>query len=503
MIMKKLRSISIIEITALLLFAAVLVRTAWISDDAFITLRTVDNFVNGFGLTWNINERVQAYTHPLWMFVLSAAYFLTREPYYTTITLSILISLATVLILLSYQKLGKFSAATAVIILTFSKAFTDYSTSGLENPLTHLLLILFLILYHAQMKQPDNRRLFLLGLTASFAGLNRLDLLLIVLPPLAFALWQSRKSNILVPILAFVLPLAAWETFSLLYYGFPFPNTAYAKLNVGIPKKDMIEQGILYLLNSLSVDPITLVMVSCGILISLRRSHHLKILSLGATLYLVYVVWAGGDFMSGRFLTAPLLISVFLISLTASKKQELIQWLFAIAVILGVMAPSPAFLSSSTYSEQINEPIGPNGIADERAFYYDGTGLLNHMRNFRLPYHQWKDEGNSISGEAATVFRRTIGFYGYYAGPTVHIIDRLALTDPLLSRLPSKEEWRVGHYEREIPEGYYDSVLADQNLIENEETAALYDRIRILVAKPIFSPGRIVEIFRFNLGLEN
>ncbi len=45
------------------------------SDDAYITLRTVDNFINGYGLTWNISERVQAYTHPLWMFLLSIYIF--------------------------------------------------------------------------------------------------------------------------------------------------------------------------------------------------------------------------------------------------------------------------------------------------------------------------------------------------------------------------------------------------------------------------------------------
>jgi len=65
------------------LLMVVVARTAWMSDDAFITLRTVDNFVNGYGLTWNVGERVQAYTHPGWMFFLSAFYVFTHEGYYT------------------------------------------------------------------------------------------------------------------------------------------------------------------------------------------------------------------------------------------------------------------------------------------------------------------------------------------------------------------------------------------------------------------------------------
>src|ERR1700756_4952216 len=65
------------------LFAIELLRTAWLCDDAYITLRTVDNLVSGYGLRWNVAERVQTYTHPLWMLALTLPYALTREPYFT------------------------------------------------------------------------------------------------------------------------------------------------------------------------------------------------------------------------------------------------------------------------------------------------------------------------------------------------------------------------------------------------------------------------------------
>jgi hypothetical protein len=58
----------LLQTLALAVFAIVVVRTSWLSDDAYITLRTVDNFVSGYGLRWNVAERVQTYTHPLWMF---------------------------------------------------------------------------------------------------------------------------------------------------------------------------------------------------------------------------------------------------------------------------------------------------------------------------------------------------------------------------------------------------------------------------------------------------
>ena len=78
--------------------AVVLIRTAWVSDDAYITFRTIDNFIDGYGLRWNIAERVQSYTHPLWMFVVAFFYLLTGEFFFTSMFLSITISVATMLV---------------------------------------------------------------------------------------------------------------------------------------------------------------------------------------------------------------------------------------------------------------------------------------------------------------------------------------------------------------------------------------------------------------------
>ena len=40
----------ILLVAALLVVAVALLRTAWICDDAYITFRTIDNFLHGFGL---------------------------------------------------------------------------------------------------------------------------------------------------------------------------------------------------------------------------------------------------------------------------------------------------------------------------------------------------------------------------------------------------------------------------------------------------------------------
>jgi len=86
------RSTTIVVMFLFLVYAVVLLRTAWVNEDAYITLRTVDNFVNGYGMRWNIAERVQTFTHPLWFFLITLPYLFTREAFYTVMVLSLLIS---------------------------------------------------------------------------------------------------------------------------------------------------------------------------------------------------------------------------------------------------------------------------------------------------------------------------------------------------------------------------------------------------------------------------
>src|SRR5205085_6779699 len=126
-----------------LVFFAVLIRTAWISDDAAITLRTILNVTHGFGLTFNIAERVQTFTHPLWLGVLTAGYVATRHLYATTFGMSMLFSLYAFRVALT-RAASSMHAVVAAIALLLSRAFVDFSTSGLENPLSCVLLAVFL-----------------------------------------------------------------------------------------------------------------------------------------------------------------------------------------------------------------------------------------------------------------------------------------------------------------------------------------------------------------------
>ena len=43
----------------LMLFVVLMIKTAWVGDDAYISFRPLDNLLNGHGLRWNVAERVQ------------------------------------------------------------------------------------------------------------------------------------------------------------------------------------------------------------------------------------------------------------------------------------------------------------------------------------------------------------------------------------------------------------------------------------------------------------
>ncbi len=95
---------------------------AWFSDDAYFSFRSIDNFVNGYGLTWNVQERVQAFTHPLWVLLLSTFYFFTREIYLTTIVVSLVLSLALAWLIVKKIALTPWQGLAGVLLLALSTA---------------------------------------------------------------------------------------------------------------------------------------------------------------------------------------------------------------------------------------------------------------------------------------------------------------------------------------------------------------------------------------------
>ena len=77
--LRETRVLQILGIGAVGLLFLTLVRNAWLSDDCYITFRSIWNFWQDFGLRWNVVERVQTYTHPLWLLILLPVYGVTGK----------------------------------------------------------------------------------------------------------------------------------------------------------------------------------------------------------------------------------------------------------------------------------------------------------------------------------------------------------------------------------------------------------------------------------------
>ena len=485
------------------LYGLVVIRTAWLCDDAYITYRTVDNFVSGLGLRWNPAERVQAYTHPLWMFVIAAGYWLSGNVYWTALATSVACSLLAVWWLAARLSVSAWSAAVGVGALTLSSAFVDYSTSGLENPLTHLLLAWFL---HRFLCRPlDAANLGVLSVIASLAAVNRLDALLLYLPALAFALARLRSWRALAIAAAGFAPLFAWELFSLAYYGFPFPNTAYAKLKLYLPREEVVAQGFRYLEHSLRFDPVTLLALAAGgasaLLPGARRGLAV---SAGAALYVAYVVSVGGDFMAGRMLAAPLFAGAVLLA----RAEPLGRWPAASTALgallaLGLLAPNPSFLSGIREEIAHAEVIESNGIADERRYYEPFTGLSSYAVHGGVPANEWTLQGERARRDGVPlVLMSYVGFYGFAAGPGVHIVDQHGLSEPFLAQLPPpyRPDWRIGHVWRELPEGYWETLRTGVDRIADRDLARYRDVITRITRGPLWSAERWGAILGMALG---
>jgi arabinofuranosyltransferase len=483
------------------LFAILVFRTAWLGDDAYITFRSIDNLIHGYGFRWNVVERVQPFTHPLWALLLIGPFALTGEAYFTSLFISMALACAAVWVSITRIARSRRAAVVVLAVFIFSKAFVEYATSGLENPLTSLLLALFLAVYWTERP----RRPGMLWLGAGLLMLNRLDLGVLVLPALVVEVWQTGGRRSARPAIVGLLPVAAWEIFSLVYYGFPFPNTAYAKLQTGVGAAELAGQGLLYFLDSMQTDPVTLLAITAGVvmLVQERRERDWPV-ALGIGLYLLYIVRIGGDFMSGRFFVAPLVCATALLArLDWEKRASAVAPLVVTLAVLGTIATvrPPIRSTMDTYVTSWSDGVGPGAIADERAFYYRNTGLLRWTREVPLPHDSLMvDAAKAMRGQHEVLATRNVGLFGYFAGPTVHIVDLMALTDPLLAREPAIRPWRIGHFERRLPDGYLETIRTGDNQITDTTTAYTYEQLKLVTQGPIWSRRRWRAIRRLNLG---
>jgi len=477
------------------LLLCLVLRWAWLSDDGFITSRTWDNFTNGFGLVLNRNYRVQTFTSPLFMLLGLPLYALLRDPYSTLMVLNLSCVVAMLGVTAIRFRNEPVRAAFLLLALALSPLLLSFATSGLENSLAFLIATLWV--FEALRTAGKGSRL--LWLCTAFLVLTRQDYVVLVAPLMMRTAYSDRRLVVRQAWPAALL-VTAWLGFSIFYFGFLFPNTAYAKLNVLLDRGTLLSRGALYVLDAFMRDTVlALAFFLAAVGIGVKSlSTASRFLLLSAWAYVGYVVWIGGDFMSGRFLTTPFICVTFATEITLPRPVA------ELVLAAGVLALIPALRENEKARLANHWSDDSSGVIDERAAYVEHTNLIQNIVARKWRTHGYlRDYKKAARAEKSDVIVwNLIGMAAYADAPYKHVVEEMALSEPLLARLrvPANSHNRPGHYLRRIPQGYLESLRTGKNLIGNGCVRRLYDRITLAAHAPLFAPGRANAILQLNLG---
>ncbi len=238
----------------------------------------------------------------------------------------------------------------------------------------------------------------ILVFVASLAFVNRADMALLYAPTLAWLLvrWFRqfgwRRSGRIVLASA---PVWGWLLFAIVYYGFPFPNTYYAKAQSGMPHWLQLRQGFAYTVSSLRFDPLTLSTVAAAAGVAFAAGGgRLRLLAAGVCTYVFYTIWVGGDFMAGRFFAAPLLVSALVLA-HLPKQATTALAAVALIVVYNVAAPLAPIKSIPELEMGWNWRF-QNGVKDDRGATINGASPLTFEVFKRQPDNAMAREARSL-----------------------------------------------------------------------------------------------------------
>jgi len=488
---------------------------AGVTEDAYITFRVVDNFVHGYGLRWNVHERVQSYSNPLWMLLHIPLYAAWQNIFAVTLILSALCALGTALITqATFRRPWPIFLSFFIVPLVVSPSVVIQSSSGLENPLSHLM---YACVGWALFRSNKRHYWLWISFFCALSLVNRLDMALLYAPVLLFLVITKVREVRWRECFLGSAPFVAWELFSLFYYGFFFPNTKYAKLHSGLPQEEYFRLGFNYLYNLIAVDISSAVWIGAAISIPalwLSRRGGVKAeivwLATGILLYVGYVISVGGNQVSGRFWSLPVFAAIWLIY-AALPPQVGIRHALAIGCALVAMKiayPDIRELKQMCppcFRGAFNNPVAYTGTRI-RLWQQNGRNKLDGEMIWQRicprclngePYPSvQRDHPKTVMKWA------NVGVYGFRAGPNVIVVDTLGLADPLLARLPARRKGMrlAGHIARRIPDGYLQSLTYGKPIGMEQNLTTYYEKLRLIVSGDLWSWERTKEIVLFNLG---
>jgi arabinofuranosyltransferase len=515
----------------------------WVADDAYIDFRVIGNLTSGRGPVYNPGERVEAFTDPLWVGILSVFHFLAFLP----------IQWWAVLLGLGFACLGVGAAAHAsqklgvildgpnslvvplgMLVFVAVDASWDFATSGLETGLIFgwIGLSWWLLVRRLGSGQPS----FVAAAVIGLGPLIRPDMFLIsagLLVGLAAISsedtsgWRTVTRLASQWTVAFALPIV-YELFRMAYFGLLVPNTALVKT----AGSSWWSQGLVYLKDMIGPYWLWFPLVVLGLVLARRLGdlcssgrQRLAILIaapvIGGLLDSLYVVKVGGDFMHGRML----LPGVFAICIPMSVPVRSTRNLVALSAGTGWAVVAIASLHYPTYQSIVN------GIANERTWYIAHTQNPHPVTPDEFTHSDFGKVGvalrSAIGGSenapltrvllrptqgdtsSSTVVRATlpegvvapvfnVGISGFEAGPDVYIFDLLSLSNPIGAHVSDTDRIRPGHSQlvnpvwmvaRFVPSTAWSSIESSLP----PDLAEYYDQHDVEAARGALSCGTLHE----------
>lgn len=196
-----------------------------ILDDAMITFRVAENLAYGRGFVYNLGERVQVTTTPLYTLILVPGVWLFGSAPRAALVLNIFLSglIAVLAYDVGRRLSGRITGIGAALLLTLAPLLII--AFSMESYLYAALILASLDAYAA-------RRWRIAGILVGLTALVRGDGVLLGACMLTYDFLATRRLRWSLIIPAITIP-AGWYLFAVLYYGSPFPATLQAKAAQG------------------------------------------------------------------------------------------------------------------------------------------------------------------------------------------------------------------------------------------------------------------------------
>ncbi len=286
------------------------------TDDAYIFFIYARNLAEGHGFVYNVGgEAVEGFTSFLWAVICGVAFRVTSSPLELLLALNIaLVALSATVVVLTVRALAPthrwrtwIAAAFGLGLLSEFSYLTWNTITLMDNALWSTLLTLLTVSTCLGDAKPW-RRSASVALLIGLLVLTRPEA--VVWAPLFIAILTIRAAQgttvraalamAALPLVVFALTLGGLTAFRLAYFGYPLPNTFYAKMSPALGYS--VAQGLRYLASYIASGLLPFVVaigVGFGLLHLATRERRLRMvggpLVLAAAAGLAVPVLTGGD----------------------------------------------------------------------------------------------------------------------------------------------------------------------------------------------------------------